>query len=1445
MSAIADILALRRKRLDAVLRSGDLAHPALSRASRFARQREADGLVLLPNREEGLDVDAVSESKATATFTVSVVSQDRSGDVVRPAGCRKYLDSYRANNVISYNHLTQAVEMPIASAGPGEGPLSWDIAADRITSTAHFHLSTELSEQAFELVTLKVLKGASLGFIPHLARRLDFAEPQGGMSRDEVSFDFPGFDFTEWEVVEWAVCFVPCNRETVSMVLGKNRLAGRQIAEPLAKGMEPYRLRRRLWQTGDSAKDGATVKFQEDDSPAFDISNQDLRPSSVVYDFVARHLGVQIKEVYESATHVPAAKLGGFLSAWEEETAPFKKTDVRNINGSGSESPPRYEVIRLNSEKTRDFLVDGLVFLEGPFRAVAELSKSWYGLGLTLYTRADERQRGLDLLDKTWTATKERHNYLKGEAFALSGEFLPKTGETWQDIFLPEKITRQLSLTLKQLNDRQEKFANRGTIFLGPPGTGKTLSGRVLRNEVDATFVWISTADFYRSGAFGGFSYAFELARELSPTVLFFEDVDHWLDSYSVDLLKTEMDGIGRYKGVWTILTTNFPERLPEALIDRPGRFHDVLNFGLPDDAIRRAMIGKWLPELAGSDLAAAVSGTAGYSGAHVYELCHFARVLHEEEGKDFPTAVVEALEKVKEQRRLIASTSAGSGLRRRALPDQLASYAKGRTWRLLKRQGVISKGGESYFGECPRDEAGHCKPSGQGDEGGSGKEKPSTGGSGSSTSLADSAVSVIDQAREYDSISREQAVLAAMDADEDLSRDDAGTIVEELVHDGYLEESRNESGETEYRVGGGPADFYPEARDAVLAGVADAPDGELNWEAAVLYATDTEDVDRAQAEQVIDGLVNTGRLVEQGKDDEGRPIVGLPKSGQGDESGSGASAPSEEEATFGSDSPDKGASVASGFLASMESAFDGLDAGNASESAEKVDHQFEAMQAAVNEHASGFYEHFSTMLTEELGDYVEDLAPQAAEDFHEMTQALASDLNYAINQARESFLAYANAVEEGEDDEVQDSLINEFRSNLEACQEAAAEFPRLMQERFDEAHDTAFAEAPEQEEEKRMGAVELKAGLARRREERARKRREKQGEQSPPAAQQQPGQQQQEQQPAPANGEAIQAVLCPKATYATPEEAASYVQQTGLDASDMEDAGDAWAFIQFEPADCQPETARREALDDGCEVVYCTQTSNPKSEKPNEEAPPAASNGEVKNVAGKNGTCARCADKSAISENGLLKFVTTLIDLLPAKVKSAVERATRKEITNIIKSHDRHETLAQRQLTAFGKVGDDEKTLARLKDLSEAAAATGGSLTDKPQSGKDDAQQDKGCPPGVTMTKAIKAAIDEHGPMQEHPPIVKAIKQTVGVWRKASADYREHDFGWPKEEGESQDQDGDGDKPDKDGDGEKPDEDDKEKEREEKLLSDALAKLNGAFDRTAGEFFKLTGTRI
>ena len=62
---------------------------------------------------------------------------------------------------------------------------------------------------------------------------------------------------------------------------------------------------------------------------------------------------------------------------------------------------------------------------------------------------------------------------------------------------------------------------------------------------------------------------------------------DNWINGKIIDMMKTELDGMKKNKNVLTILTTNNPENFPDALLDRPGRFHDVLSFENPSKSIR------------------------------------------------------------------------------------------------------------------------------------------------------------------------------------------------------------------------------------------------------------------------------------------------------------------------------------------------------------------------------------------------------------------------------------------------------------------------------------------------------------------------------------------------------------------------------------------------------------------------------------------------------------------------------------------------------------------------------------------------------------------------------------------------------------------------------------------------------------------------------------------
>ena len=170
-------------------------------------------------------------------------------------------------------------------------------------------------------------------------------------------------------------------------------------------------------------------------------------------------------------------------------------------------------------------------------------------------------------------------------------------------------------------------------------------------NLVDSTFIWATTKDL-ASGA--GLGMAFSLARELAPSVLCIEDIDTFLDSYNLDLMKTELDGLVVNEGMCVILTTNYPERLPPALLDRPGRFHDLCNFELPDEDIRREQIKHLCPGIADETMKNILPETEGFSGAYIKELVDFAKTISQDEECDLDKALIKSLEKLKRQKELI-----------------------------------------------------------------------------------------------------------------------------------------------------------------------------------------------------------------------------------------------------------------------------------------------------------------------------------------------------------------------------------------------------------------------------------------------------------------------------------------------------------------------------------------------------------------------------------------------------------------------------------------------------------------------------------------------------------------------------------------------------------------------------------------------------------------------
>ena len=168
---------------------------------------------------------------------------------------------------------------------------------------------------------------------------------------------------------------------------------------------------------------------------------------------------------------------------------------------------------------------------------------------------------------------------------------------TLESLVLPQPVKDEVVENVRGFFGAEALYAEhgipwkRGLLFLGPPGNGKTHMIKGLANELGHPVLYVRSFSSQHGTPHDNIGRCFDRARDLAPCLLVLEDLDALVDDTNRSYFLNEMDGFYSNRGILTVATTNHPERLDPAILERPSRFDRKFTFTLPDEAARRGYL--------------------------------------------------------------------------------------------------------------------------------------------------------------------------------------------------------------------------------------------------------------------------------------------------------------------------------------------------------------------------------------------------------------------------------------------------------------------------------------------------------------------------------------------------------------------------------------------------------------------------------------------------------------------------------------------------------------------------------------------------------------------------------------------------------------------------------------------------------------------------------------
>lgn len=195
-----------------------------------------------------------------------------------------------------------------------------------------------------------------------------------------------------------------------------------------------------------------------------------------------------------------------------------------------------------------------------------------------------------------------------------------------EEVFLEESIKKEIYRSIDEFFSESKEFYRkynipykRGILLYGKPGNGKTTLVKSIANSISAPVAYWQITEYTSSYSI---KEVFSSVSKMAPMVLVIEDIDSMPEHVRSYFLNT-LDGATSKEGIFLIGTTNYPEKIDPALINRAGRFDRAYELKLPTKEMRSNYLRKKNIQqfITTNDLEKVVQASKDFSFAQLNEL--------------------------------------------------------------------------------------------------------------------------------------------------------------------------------------------------------------------------------------------------------------------------------------------------------------------------------------------------------------------------------------------------------------------------------------------------------------------------------------------------------------------------------------------------------------------------------------------------------------------------------------------------------------------------------------------------------------------------------------------------------------------------------------------------------------------------------------------------------